>query len=172
MAAKNKLVNETEEATAKADAVEEIQAPDTGEDTLADTSTPKKRGRGRPPGSKTGTAKKDAPRRRSGGTRANLDAVSKQVVGMHALIAHMSGIPELQISDPEGKALAEAALAVCDEYGLVLSGKTGAAIQLLAACGMVYAPRLVAIQRRMAAQREAAHSQESEPALDGQRVLM
>lgn len=105
---------------------------------------PGKRGRGRPPGSgkKSGGAKKSA-------NKSDAAAFAKQIVGVHLLIAGVTGLPEMAINETEGRLLADALISVSEEYGLLLGGKTGAAIQLFAAAAMVYTPRAFAISRKM-----------------------
>jgi hypothetical protein len=126
-----------------------------------------KRGPGRPPkdqrsgtnaedllaqavgGGEASSAKK--PGRPAGKTKgADPIALGNQLVGIHQLISMFTGTPEMQISPEEGKALGEAVVGVCNEYGLSVDGKAGAAIQLFAACAMIYAPRVMMIRMRYA----------------------
>lgn len=79
--------------------------------------------------------------------------LGKSLVGIHQLVAMVTGIPEAQLSEPEGQALAEAVCAVCEEYGFAVDGKTGAAMQLFGACAMIYGPRLFHFKARIAQQR-------------------
>lgn len=127
---------------------------------------PPKRRRGRPPKvphspddvtTPQPVASGDAPKRRGRPPKARAVPIdtpelraqlAKQLVGLHLIVAHATGLPELQISEPEGVALADALSAVAREYGLSFSGKTGAALQLFAALAMIYAPRAMAIQKR------------------------
>lgn len=106
------------------------------------TGSPAKKGRGRPP-------KKSAP--------LDTGELAKQVQGLHHLAALATGIPEFVLQPQEAEMLAQGISAVCDEYGLSLSGKTGAAVQLLAAAAMVYAPRVAIIGARIKQNREAAN---------------
>lgn len=82
-------------------------------------------------------------------TQEKLGLLGKQLVGLHIMAARMSGIPELEISPPEGDILANGIAAVAEEYGLSLDGKTGAALSLLGACAMIYAPRFIMVQQRV-----------------------
>lgn len=84
-------------------------------------------------------------------TAADKAILAKQTVGVHKMLALMTGIPELEIGDDEGKILAEAMTAVSREYGVAVSGKTAASMQMLAACAMVYAPRALAFTARVKA---------------------
>ncbi len=100
------------------------------------------------PESEKPQAKKRGPK---GGTKASVEAMANQLVGVHQLVAMVTGIPEIQIAPQEGVALAGAIQNVCDEYGLSISGKTGAALQLLAAAAMIYGPRALAIHQKVRA---------------------
>lgn len=99
-------------------------------------------GTGRKPGRPSGKSKATDPA-----------ALGKQLVGVHQLAAMFTSTPELQLSPEEAQGLADAVVAVCNEYGLSVDGKTGASIQLFAACAMIYAPRVMAIRFRLAQER-------------------
>lgn len=140
---------------------------------------PVKRGPGRPP-KNAGAAKdadallfnaigdKDKPadgkakpgRPKGTGTKKSMDPVglAKQLVGIHQLAAMFTGMGELQLNPDEASGLADAVVNVCAEYDLNIDGKTGAAVQLFAACAMIYAPRVMAIKYRLA-QEAAANEQ-------------
>lgn len=131
-----------------------------------DVSPPVKRGPGRPrndgtkpPGVKSekpGAAKSAEAKPQKRGSKMSADAVStlaKQIQGMHAMAAMMTGIGLFQITEAESALLAGGLSAVAEEYGLALDGKTGAALQLFGAAAMVYAPRILAIQKAKAAAR-------------------
>lgn len=122
---------------------------------------PPKKKRGRPVGSgkktpenieagATGPAAAKAPGKR---TKVSYDKetialMGKQLVGLHLLAAMGTGIHEMQISEPEGYALAQGIVNVCEQYNLSIDGKTGAALQLAMTAGMVYGPRLLAVRKR------------------------
>jgi hypothetical protein len=131
-------------------------------------SSSPRRGRGRPFGSRTkadplqetpvtpenGEAPTDAPpktRRRK--STVDASALAKQLRGIHSLAAKLLPIPGpngtklLELDDTEATQLAEAVAAVAKEYDLELSGKTGAAIQLLGVAAMIYGPRIYVIQQ-------------------------
>ncbi len=118
---------------------------------------PKKRGRGRPPKNPDAVATEKIPNvsGASGGvkqrkkTTYDLGLLSKQLTGIHLMMAQMMGIPELQIAPQEGEALASGVIAVAEQYDLSIDGKTGAAIQLLATAAMIYAPRFMALKMRV-----------------------
>lgn len=121
-----------------------------------------RRGRGRPKGSggaapvspsaAGAAATKAKPGRPKKNARVSVDAsaLAKQIQGLHAIAALGTGIPEFNLQDSEAEMLGQAVSAVCEEYDLSLSGKTGAALQLLAAAAMVYAPRVMMIKARVA----------------------
>jgi hypothetical protein len=125
---------------------------------------PEKRGRGRPSnvermareGAEPVAPGTDAPVLRTRKARSKKPVMdmdkgllAKQLQGLHLIAVNVTGMPELAISDPEAAMLSDAVVNVCEEYGLSISGKTGALIQLLAACGMVYLPRLAKVKQRM-----------------------
>lgn len=87
----------------------------------------------------------------------------KQIAGLHAVAAHLTGIPELVISDQEGDLLASGLQAVAEEYGLELGGKTGAAIQLLSAAAVVYLPRFAAFTQKQKAMQNERKDENAAP---------
>lgn len=80
----------------------------------------------------------------------DISLIGKQVTGLHKLAAIATGIPELELSDQEGATLGQAIANVAQEYDLALDGKTGALLQLAAACGMIYVPRFLHLKKRVA----------------------
>lgn len=134
-----------------------LPPPETIEDEKIETekpaaeATPTARKRGRPRGSTNATGN----RARKTTQRKAQDAkdLAKNIQGVHGIIAVTTGLHELQINEAEAETIATALQAVCDEYGFELSGKTGAAVQLFAAAGMVYVPRILVIKARMDAER-------------------
>lgn len=148
-------------ATKKAKSIEQEQEPTTVEPVApvdpvedaegSETAKPRKRG----PYKKRGTASNEGPRKRSGARKADAESLGKQIMGIHQMLSLVTGFPELAITDGEGKMLAEACISVADEYGLAITGKAGAAIQLFAACSLVYGPRAIAINTRIREQRAA-----------------
>lgn len=90
-------------------------------------------------------------------TGDDLSVLAKQVEGLHQLMALATGIPELAIKTEEAQLLGGAIAQVAQEYDLEMSGKTGAMLQLIAVCGMIYVPKFGALKSRIAenkAQRE------------------
>jgi hypothetical protein len=123
---------------------------------------PKKRGRkpnalnAEPAASVTleGTQAKRGPGRPAGASKkkaAPIDPVglSQQVMGVHLMIAQLTGIPEFAINEMEASMLGASIAAVCDEYDLSLNGKTGVFIQLLATASIIYIPRVPKIRERL-----------------------
>lgn len=118
---------------------------------------PKKR-RGRPPknpelseekiGADTG-AKKRTYKKSANDAPIDSANLAKQIQGVHMAAATITGLRELVISEGESIMLAESLCAVSREYGLAISGKTGATIQLIAAAAMIYAPRFIVINERI-----------------------
>ena len=117
--------------------------------------------RGRPPKSANGATNTlpetpvtgDSPPRVKRKRKAKpIDAalLSKQIVGLHKVAATMTGLRELEISEFEAVMLAESLAAVSREYDVTLDGKVAATIQLAAAIGVIYVPRLVMIKKRAA----------------------
>jgi hypothetical protein len=100
--------------------------------------------RGRPPGSRKTI------------TGEEINALAQQIQGLHIMASMATGIPELQLTPNDAVLLANGILAVSKEYGLAISGKTAATLQLLGACAMVYVPRLIAVKQRADARRQAA----------------
>ncbi|HKY44769.1 MAG TPA: hypothetical protein VJM50_16880 [Pyrinomonadaceae bacterium] len=76
--------------------------------------------------------------------------LARSLLGIHQVAAMILRVPEVQLSEQEGQLLAEAVVAVCEEYGLSIDGKTGAAMQLFGAAAMIYAPRVFAYKMRIA----------------------
>jgi hypothetical protein len=126
------------------------------------SDTPPKKRRGRPPknpsliteGVSSGSAESVKPGREKGTRRAaftttDIDAMGKQLVGIHLLLVQVTGIPEMQISADEGKALAQSVVNIAEQYDLEIDGKTGAAIQLFATAAMIYGPRAFHYRARM-----------------------
>ena len=152
-----KIVEAESETPENKEATPDSQAP------TPEVSPPVKRGRGRPPknpqasngagneipGNAAPVAKRGRPPSKLKGLSIEAQAnLAKQIQGLHFIAATATGLPELQISDQEAAMLADGIAAVSREYGLSMDGKTGAALQLIAAAAIVYAPRFKAINNR------------------------
>lgn len=129
------------------------RAPDGGKEPPA--PEPPKRKRGRPPGSGKGKASK---------AKAAQVGLAGQIQGLHAIVGIATGIPEAYITEQQAEMLAEAITTVSEEYGLSLSGKTGALLQLAGTAAMIYVPRVFTYQKRRAAERAGAATPPSEGA--------
>lgn len=136
-----------EPVTDEAPAVDQTATVDNEQ---AQVEQPPARRRGRPRGSSNPAA----PRKTQARKADDLKTLAKNIVGLHALAAMGTGLKELMIDEKEGEMLAGAMQAVADEYGLDFGGKTGAAVQLFGAAGMIYAPRIIRIVSRMKKERE------------------
>ena len=152
-----KIVEAESETPENKEATPDSQAP------TPEVSPPVKRGRGRPPknpqasngagneipGNAAPVAKRGRPPSKLKGLSIEAQAnLAKQIQGLHFIAATATGLPELQISDQEAAMLADGIAAVSREYGLSMDGKTGAALQLIAAAAIVYAPRFKSINNR------------------------
>lgn len=110
-----------------------------------------KRGPGRPSNAERAARGEAVPEKKPRAAKPKKpdnSALSKNLMGLHAAAAMIAGNPILQLQQTEADALADGIVAVCDEYELELDGKTGAAIQLLGACAMIYLPRVLAIRQQ------------------------
>ncbi len=117
-----------------------------------DEAPPKKRGR---PAGSTTTKHKTA-------AKNDNETLAKNIAGIHAMAAMMTGIPEVQLSEDEAQMLASAVDGLSREYGLKLDGKTGAAIQLIGAAAIIYGPRAIAISARLSAAKKASEAAQNE----------
>lgn len=125
------------------------------------SATAPKRGPGRPrkdQSSANGSAlgetpvNSDAPKRgRPKKERVELDrdAVARQLLGSHMMIASMLGLPELIISEKEAQQEAEAICEFSREYDFEPDPKMMASINLIATFGLIYVPRVVKIAARV-----------------------
>jgi len=88
--------------------------------------------------------------------------LAQQIQGIHLVSSKITGTPELELSEGEAQALAESVLNIASEYDLNLDGKTGAWVQLLGTAAFIYAPRMIAVKRRVIAQQEQAQQSVNE----------
>jgi hypothetical protein len=140
------------------------------------SDTPPKKRRGRPPknaasigAEPVGDTGADvrpskAKTRRASYSSTDVDAMGKQLVGIHLILVQLTGIPELQITGDEGKALAQSVVNIANQYDLEIDGKTGAAIQLFATAAMIYGPRAFHYRARMSQGRNGTPQNVAEPA--------
>lgn len=130
-----------------------------------DTEPPVRRRRGRPPKNPDAALNKETPAAgakrgpkpkaaKKVYTSSEIELMGKQLCGLHIMVAQISGMPEMAISDQESLILAQSIVNVADQYDLALDGKTGAALQLAMTAAMIYGPRALSIRaRKMQAQR-------------------
>lgn len=126
--------------------VTEHEAPTAG-------ATPRKRGR---PAGSASAASTSRPKKSQSRKAEDVDALAKQIQGIHVLASMATGLPELGISEVEAKMLANGITAVTEEYGFAIDGKAGAALQLFGAAAMVYVPRFMMVQKRANEAKKAA----------------
>jgi hypothetical protein len=93
------------------------------------------------------------PKRRKGPSavkREDVEALARQVMGGHMIVAQFTGIPELVLTEQEAVAVSSSILSTASQFGVDLSdgGKWMAMLGMVATLGMVYVPRVMAIQVR------------------------
>lgn len=131
----------------------EIRDPDPGPDNINVTEPAPKRKRGRPaknasavpPAENLSPDEKPARIRRA--RKGDNAKLAQQLMGLHKMVAMLPGMEVFEIQPEEATILADGMQAVADEYDVVMSGKTGAAIQLFAAAAMVYTPRVIVLTK-------------------------
>lgn len=101
----------------------------------------------KPTGAKRGPKPKAA---KKAYTADEIGVMGRQLVGIHVMVAQITRIPEVAISEEEGQLLAQSIVNVADQYDLALDGKTGAALQLFMTAAMIYGPRAFAVRARAA----------------------
>lgn len=142
---------------------QESQQPAPNDAPEIQAATPRRRGRPSKAesearaASEPGETKADAPKaarprnsKKAADAGLDIESLAKQLAGIHVIASMVTQSPELQLSEAESRELAKGVVAVCEQYNLQISGKTGAALQLLGAAAMVYLPRLAAIRARKA----------------------
>lgn len=133
----------------------ENSRPESNIEPEIETVAPKKRGRPRknpvldeqsvPEG-----APREKPRKKT--PRPDSNKLASQIMGLHIVAARATGINELMLSDAESIMLAESIITISEEYGLSMSGKTGALIQLAGTLAIIYGPRYIAFQEKRRAE--------------------
>lgn len=143
----------------------------------------RRRGPGRPFGSKNGTTGTVPPtgeqvpppadsgagpkprRRRS--KPVDTGEMAKKIEGMHMLLSIMTGIPEMQVSIKEAEMLAVAMADVSREFDFAPNGKATAVLTLLGTSAIVYLPRLGLLQARMVAKKK---QQQKDQPIEGEVI--
>lgn len=98
--------------------------------------------------------------------KADVKTLTTQLVGIHLLIAKVSGHPAMELSADEASMLAKSIADILEEYSLQTSGKTMLWINLIAAVAIIYLPRLMLIKmsRKAPKPTEVPPSQTPKPA--------
>lgn len=135
---------------------------------LGNDAPPTKRGRGRPPKNQTQSAQEkidatkaqkappQSKKKKGEFVEPDMLKLSRQLMGVHAVAARITGLPFVAISDAESLMLAESVTAMAREYDLVVSGKAAATFQLIGALAVIYGPRAVMFKAaKMQAQQKA-----------------
>ena len=132
------------------------ETPTPPEENGADDAPPKRR-RGRPSKNSEGlneekiepgaTKARPGPKKRKFGGES-IEILAKQLEGIHQMAAMMMGEPIVILSTAEAVMLATAVVGIAEEYGVVLTGKMAATLQLLGVAGIIYVPRFIEIQRK------------------------
>lgn len=175
----DQIENTAEETTLETAAPDVVEIPAAPE--VTDEKPPQRR-RGRPRknpelttesvGASSGGSAGRRPGRTSKAQQDKITDLAHQLVGVHTIVAMVTGIPEMAIQPQEAESLARGITAVCDEYGLSVDGKTGAALQLVAAAAMVYGPRAYAIYARgKATEKARAQAAPEQTAPQGGEVI-
>jgi len=80
-------------------------------------------------------------------------------VGMHALLSMQTGVPEIALTDQEGKAFMSAAQNVMRHYSVETTQKTLDIIAFMGVTAQIYAPRVAAYSIRKRMEAKAEHGQ-------------
>ena len=130
-------------------------APENAAPEMEQPGTAQPRRRGRPPKTpgEAGPKKESvgaAPRARKS-QKATESVTAAHLIGIHQMAFMFTGqkFPEINISEQEAQIMASSINAVCAQYDLNIDGKTGAFLQLAGAAAMIYAPRIMAIRKRI-----------------------
>lgn len=83
----------------------------------------------------------------------DLSSLTGMFVGLHAILAERTGVPELQMSDDEGKQFMLAAQNVMRHYSVETTQKTLDWIALFGTAGGIYGTRFAAYQMRKNAEK-------------------
>lgn len=134
---------------------------DSGESiaTVGESGTPEKRGRGRPRKHDSGDSSKRTGSRESKPTGSlALTEFATQLKFAHDMAAVLLKSPELSISENDAKLLAKGCQAVLAQYSFNPNPKVMAWLQLSAAAGMIYGPRVAMIMDRRKKSKAANHA--------------
>lgn len=98
----------------------------------------------------------------------DLEDMAKKIQGTHMMLALMTGMTEMQVSDAEAKMLATAMADVAREFDMAPNGKATAVVMLIGTVAIIYLPRLAMLKAKMdKAKRERPVTVEGEKVSDG-----
>lgn len=140
---------------------------ETVSDTEQETLEPSPRKRGRPAGSKNKPREQTeasnnpetatAPKRRKRKPKPeDISFMAERLIGMHAMLAGFTGVPEFQLSPIEAKMLAENGLQLQREFDIEVGGKWAVLVTFVGVCGIVYVPRIKIMTDRAKQRRREA----------------
>ena len=112
----------------------------------------------------------DAPKKRGRkAKRPSVEVLAKQIQGLHAVAAHVTGQPLIMISDGESNMLATSLNEVMEQFDFAPSGKVAALVGLFGTAAVVYIPRLVHVNRMRKAE-SAKHVEPNEQAANNEQA--
>lgn len=97
---------------------------------------------------------------------ASLDSLSGVLVILHAGIAAATKTPEIELDEDESKQLAKAVSNVMDQFDFAPDPKVTAIVGLVTTAGVIYAPKIVLIRARNAAEKAERKSSRNPEQLD------
>lgn len=105
--------------------------------------------------------RKRGPRKEAGSPGAapkvSIDGIEGVLLSIHAMIAAYTGVPELTLTGPEGRALAEGIAGVAKFYPSVgLPPQIMAWTGLIAVASKIYVPRIASVRAKIIAKKQAA----------------
>lgn len=123
----------------------------TTDDFAASFAEPASTGTGKRRGRKPGTRNKDAGEK----SAVNINGIEKILYSIHAVLAGITKVPELELDEREAKDIANAIAGVSEQYMLTIDPKKAAWIDLARVVGVVYGPRGVSYYMRKKAEAAA-----------------
>lgn len=104
-------------------------------------------------------AEKQPEKRKTKSPKISASQFAGSIKIAHAGIAGMTGLEEWKLSDEEARDMAETLHAFLDEFGVEVSPKTAATLNLLGTWGPAYGKRMVAMRMRAARKTKLARDQ-------------
>ncbi len=110
-------------------------------------------------------AETDAPKRRKskGSAKDKAALWTQQIQGFYGIVAAVTGVPFLAVSEAEAKQLANAGIAVAEEYDFEVAGKYAAIGGLVVALAMSNVPRALMFRQHLMMVRQTQVSRTPEP---------